>query len=63
MLRARAHGHPVAPGVVHERHAQRMADLAGQVAGVGLAQGVAPQAAEQVERPVQVLLAGERQRT
>ena len=54
-------GGAVAPGVVDERDAQRPPDLARQVARVGLAERVSPDPAQQVERPAQVLLAGERQ--
>ena len=52
---------PVAAGVVDERHAHRPPDAAGEVARIGLVEGVAPDPPEEVERPAQVPLAGERQ--
>ena len=54
-------GRSVAAGVVHERDAQRPPDLAGEVAGVRLVERVAPDPAQQVQRPAQVPLARERQ--
>ena len=42
---------PVAAGVVDERDAERVGERGGQITRVGLAEGIAPEAAERLEEP------------